>query len=334
MRWKKMVKFLFLKVIILNKVLLSELQKTLIINQGIFIQGIGFDKRCLTVLNNIQVSKFHKIIGIQNLHSRSKNIEHEVEFLNLAGDRALVVGNSSKTVMRLVDELSDTLNKIEFLSTKDIFFDITSLSHEILVVLVGLLNELNLLKNTTFLYTQASQYGSWLSKGVNEIRSILGFSGLMYPSRKLHLIVLLGFELERATRVINSYEPAKITLGIGKKDQSISNDLFDINNNTKLKIENLIFSSGLDIDDIDHLDFSCLDPYLVKKQILSYIEGLSDKDDYNFIVAPLNNKISTLGVAFAGLDNQGLQICYAEAEEYNYDNYVETNNFVSILKFK
>ena len=103
---------------------------------------------------------------------------------------------------------------------------------------------------------------------------------------------------------------------------------------TKLEIENLIFSSGLDIDDIDHLDFSCLDPYLVKKQILNYIEGLNDNNEYNFIVAPLNNKISTLGVAFAGLDNQDLQICYAEAEEYNYDNYVETNNFVSILKFK
>ncbi|EGY5283495.1 hypothetical protein QE497_002728 [Acinetobacter baumannii] len=318
----------------MNKVLLSELQTKLIIDQGIFIQGIGFDKRCLTVLRNIQVSKFHKIIGIQNLHSRTRNTEHEVGFLNIAGDRASIVGNNSKTVMSLVDELSEVLNKIELLSTKEIYFDITSLSHEILVVLVGLLNELNLLKNTTFLYTQARQYGSWLSRGVNEIRSILGFSGLMYPSKKLHLIVLLGFELERAERVINSYEPAKITLGIGRKDHSISNDIFDINNSTKKKIENLIFSSGLDIGDVDHLDFSCLDPYLVKNQLLSYVESLSNKDEYNFIVAPLNNKISTLGVAFAGLDNQDLQICYAEAEEYNYDNYVETNDFVSILKFK
>lgn len=329
-----MAKFLFLKVIILNKILLNELRTKLIINQGVFIQGIGFDKRCLTVLKNIQISQFNKIIGVQNLHSRSKNLKHKNEFLNLAGSRAFIVGSNSKTVMGLVDELSDTLNEIEFLSAKEIFFDITSLSHEILVVLVGLLNELNLLKNTTFLYTQASQYGSWLSKGVNEIRSILGFSGLMYPSRKLHLILLLGFELERAEQVINSYEPAKITLGIGEKEQSISSEIFDLNNSTKKEIENLIFSSGLDIGDIDHLYFSCLDPYLVKNQLLDYMKNINNKEEYNFIVAPLNNKISTLGAAFAGLDNQDLQICYAEAEEYNYDSYVESNNFVSVFRFR
>ena len=326
-----MVKFLFLKVKILNKIPLHELHTRLKTNQGIFIQGIGFDKRCLTILQNIIISQFSTIIGIQNLHSKSKNLEHESKFSKLAGAKALLIGDNSKNVIDIVDDLSDQFSKLDLID-KEIFFDITSLSHEILVVIVGLLNELDLLKNTNFLYTQANQYGEWLSKGVNQIRSILGFSGLMYPSKKLHLIVLLGFELERAESVIKSYEPAKLTLGIGQREQSISDEIFDINSKTKKEIENLIFSSGLDIENIENIDFSCLDPGLTRDQLLNYINSLDDREEYNIIIAPLNNKISTLGVALAALKNQDLQICYADAEEYNYENYAISNDCISFFK--
>ncbi|TCB78433.1 hypothetical protein [Acinetobacter sp. ANC 4173] len=315
----------------MNKIPLHELQNILKTNQGIFIQGIGFDKRCLTILQNITISQFSTVIGIQNLHSKSKKLEHESKFLELAGKKALIVGENSRNVIDIVDNLSDQFSQID-LSDKEIFFDITSLSHEILVVVVGLLNELDLLKNTNFLYTQANQYGEWLSKGVNEIRSILGFSGLMYPSKKLHLIILLGFELERAESVIKSFEPARLTLGIGKKDQSVSNEIFNINNKTKNKIEDLIFSSGLDIENIDNMEFSCLDPYLTENGLLNYINRLDNRDEYNIVIVPLNNKISTLGVALACLKNQDLQISYAEAEEYNYENYAVSNDLISFFK--
>lgn len=318
----------------MDKLQLNELKDRLITSHSILLLGIGFDKRCLTILKNVGLSQFDAIIGIHNLHSKSKNLTHLSQFSALSGSKAKILGSNSKSVVELVDELSNVLHGIESIDSKEIFFDITSLSHEILVVVVGLLNELNLLKNTTFLYTQASKYGSWLSKGVNQIRSVLGFSGLMYPSKKLHLIVLLGFELERAERVIMSYEPAKLTLGMGSKDQSISSELFAENTKTMDEIESLVFSAGLDIENINKFKFSCLDPFVVKSQLLDYINGLENISDYNIIIAPLNNKISTLGVAFASLENQSLQICYAEAEEYNYDNYVEINNLVSIFKFK
>lgn len=318
----------------MNNVHLNDLRISLKTNQGIFIQGIGFDIRCLAVLSNLDTSQFEAIIGIQNLHSKHKNSDHESKLLELTNNKALIIGSNCRSVIDLIDELSDELTKIQSLPFKEIFFDITSLSHELLVVIVGLLNELDLLKNTTFLYTQAKQYGDWLSRGINQIRSILGFSGLMYPSRKLHLIVLLGFEIERAERLIDSYEPAKLTLGTGHKEQSISSDIYQINNETRKKIENLIFLSGLNIENIDNFHFSCLDPFLMKNQILEYIENLDNRQDYNIVIAPMNNKVSTLGVAFAALDNEDLQICYAEAEEYNYKNYVEINNLVSVLKFE
>jgi hypothetical protein len=35
----------------------------------------------------------------------------------------------------------------------------------------------------------------------------------------------------------------------------------------------------------------------------------------------MNNKLSTIGVAWAGFDNEDVQLCYAQALRYNYSNY-------------
>ena len=56
----------------------------------------------------------------------------------------------------------------------------------------------------------------WLSKGVKEIRSVLGFPGEILPSRKNHLIVLTGYEYERAKTIIDILQPYSLALGFGE----------------------------------------------------------------------------------------------------------------------
>lgn len=78
--------------------------------------------------------------------------------------------------------------------------------------------------------------------------------------------------------------------------------------------------------------FSCQDILETKQIILSIFQKY--KDEYNIIIAPLNNKISTLGVAFAGLEQEEIQICYASANHYNIENYSEAFDYFYYYKLE
>ena len=56
---------------------------------------------------------------------------------------------------------------------------------------------------------------------------------------------------------------------------------------------------------------------------MSTIEELINKygEEYNIVLSPLNNKVSTIAVAFVALKNENIQVCYASANQYNINEY-------------
>ncbi|MDZ7639060.1 MAG: hypothetical protein U5J83_12570 [Bryobacterales bacterium] len=56
----------------------------------------------------------------------------------------------------------------------------------------------------------------WLCKGIKDIRSVLGYPGLMIPSRAVHLIVLIGFQGRGTIQIVDAYEPQFLSLGCGE----------------------------------------------------------------------------------------------------------------------
>jgi hypothetical protein len=205
-----------------------------------------------------------------------------------------------------------------------------------LTAIVGLLANENRLESTTFLYTNAKEYGctndgtaNWLSKGVSEIRSVLGFPGLMLPSKKLLLIIMAGFETERASEVITTYEPAKLAIGWGSKTDSVTPEHHTINKERANSIVDKIISNDIVDYKPDSFEFSCTDPSATKNAILEYIEALNT---YNIIICPLNNKLSTVGAALAALENPSIQICYAQPQEYNVTGYASPSDELTIFR--
>jgi hypothetical protein len=59
---------------------------------------------------------------------------------------------------------------------------------------------------------------------------------------------------------------------------------------------------------------------------------ISEFDDTNPIIAPLNTKISTLALAQAVEENDSIQICYASALLYNVEDYSEPKEHCYIFK--
>lgn len=314
----------------MKNVITTELKNITLSDQSILIQGIGFDQRCLVILEHIDINKFQNIIGVCNIHSQSLGKSNKDNFRIKAGDKGLIIGETSRSMMELVDEFTKTLHTKNISSVR-FFLDITAMSHELLVTLIGLFNAIEILNRTTFLYTSADQYGTWLSKGVSQVRSVLGFSGMMYPTKKTHLIVLTGFEAERAQDIISEFEPTQLSIGRGGLgSQSVSQQLQQINEVAADRLKQLIEISSLPIEFIHPFDFSCTNPFELKQQLLAHIKSINS-NDFNIIIAPLNNKISTVGAALVALERTDIQICYAEAKEYNFSDYAHSSNKVNIF---
>jgi hypothetical protein len=158
----------------------------------------------------------------------------------------------------------------------------------------------------------------WLTKGILEVNSVFGFSGKIRPSRPYHLVILMGFEVERASSLILEYEPAKISVGYAKQKSSISDELYNLN---KSRFEEL----QCEFPGMDQFEFSCTNINECKSDILAQIKKFSN---FNVIVSPMNNKISTVACALAAFDNDEIQLAIAVPAVYNVDNYSEpSNNF-------
>lgn len=219
----------------------------------------------------------------------------------------------------------DTYIQQSVLSTKlQILLDITAFTRETLLILIRVLSMPDIVNkvNVKIVYKPAYKYQEdWLTKGVREIRPILGYSGLITPSKQSLLVILTGFEDERMRTVIDIFEPTRILLGKPCEKSSINKNLFAISETKSNELSSEYKHLLID----DRFTFSCQDINETKNAILSIYDKYSN--DFNIIIAPLNNKISTLGVAFAALKEEGIQICYPSANQYNIDNYSTPSDF-------
>jgi len=69
---------------------------------------------------------------------------------------------------------------------------------------------------------------------------------------------------------------------------------------------------------VDEFTFAGYDAVNTKRTIQEIVENTRD---FNTVIAPMNTKISTLGAAMVALEDESVQICYAQANIYNASHY-------------
>jgi hypothetical protein len=245
--------------------------------------------------------------------------ENARHLIDRFSDKTVRVPLSLSNPIKVADSLSAGLERVISTEPQSYLVDVTTFTHEALLILLSLLRRrLKSSDRIRFAYATAKEYSlgaegdeKWLSKGIKQIRSVLGYPGDPLPTRQFHLVVLAGFENDRAAQLIDAYEPAIVSLGLGNKEQSITNKHFEVNIAFHRKLCEIY--SGLET-----FTFSLIDPLQAKLDITTQI-GI--KPGYNVVVAPLNNKISTIGSALAAFENPDIQLCYSQANFYNYENY-------------
>lgn len=205
---------------------------------------------------------------------------------------------------------------------KLIVVDITTFTHETLLILFRLLKLiLPITTAVKFIYLEASDYSwnidnvedKWLSKGIGEIRSIIGYPGLFNPSKGTHLIILVGFEADRTIKLIEKYDSTIVSLGLGvKKKPNPSNK--SITEIARRKHQELVNQ----FPHVQVFDFCLESPDETRKAIEKQI---SLHPNINVIVATMNNKVSTIGAGILGIDKFEIQLCYVKANQYNTGFY-------------
>lgn len=284
-----------------------------------FICSSSYEERCLSIPLALNHNKINYVLVTENINFGSIISQNTSKIVSAYKEKARVIQLDVNKPIYCADNIKNALINCKANQASNYLIDITTFTHESLLILLRLLKDQVNIENTVkFVYTCAEDYSigdkgdqKWLSKGVGEIRSILGYPGDILPTRKMHLILLVGFEVERAKEIIFSYEPYALSLGYGDAITSTAKNISMINFNAYQKILPLF-------ENVETFNFSCNDPIQTKNQILKQV---AKYPEHNTVIAAMNSKISTIGVALAALQDHRIQLCYATASQYNFANY-------------
>jgi len=288
----------------------------------VFICCGSFEERCRTIADKLQPTSVRRVLVVENKNLHGYVGENAKYLRDRFGGKTVDIATDSTNSVLTADNLQNALKEISSNKPQRVLVDITTFRHESLLMLLNLLYLSA--KNTDtvrFVYTTASEYSigdavenKWLSKGIEKVRTVLGYSGIILPSNKMHLVLLVGFECQRAAKLIEILEPSIISLGSGGTESSTDAKHLASQTFFSNLMRRMIATRG----NIDFFDFSCNDPISTKNAILMQTRKFPH---YNTVLAPMNTKLSTIGAGLCAIEDGRIQICYTEATQYNYRGY-------------
>ena len=126
--------------------------------------------------------------------------------------------------------------------------------------------------------------------------------------------------------MVEIFEPNKLYLGCGKDPITPRNK--EIMDFFKNKFEE--WRKNFSPIDCEIFDFSCKD---INETVRILTKLTSESDKFNYIIVPLNTKLSTIATALVALKNRRIQVCYSIPEIYNCKNYSTPGNKVTVYSF-
>ena len=295
---------------------------------------ISHEDRCTSIVQNV-ADHIENAIFFQNSRLKAENIDSHLNLIRNSLSKYNISPNIIPIDYAIPTYLADSFAKnIEALSSQNasLIIDTTTFTHEALVMLLKIIYRFrNGFKSVHCLYVGANEYSpgatpeeTWLSKGCKDVHNIIGFPGLLRPRAKTNLVILAGFELERATRLIELIEPDKLIIGNGFDpvcDNHSEKMLFFREKMEHWKTEYKYLPAH-------NFEFSCKDISHTVQEIRKIIQ---ENPNDNYILVPLNTKLSTIAATLVGLENSKIQLCYAVPETYNFENYSSAGDNVTVV---
>lgn len=317
---------------------LSEIAAHISSPIDLFICAASFEDRSLSVARQLKSVQIQATLVCCNsgMPGDEATQRHKEALLAEFGTAAQMVSMPVDKPLLIADNMAAKLDALPIQQMQYCLVDITAFTQEALLILLQLI--IRKLGGTDcqvdFIYTAANKYSvnqeadsdKWLSSNIGTVRSVLGYSGEFDPAKPLHLVILMGVETEKAMKLINSLEPAKLSFGAARKYTSVNLAHTKL---SELNYDKLPIAKSA----VGKFAFSCTSPSQTLRDLTKYIERFPD---YNTIIAPQNTKLSTIGAGLYAIEHPEVQLCYAPANKYNVNGYSSPDNFCYIYsrKFK
>lgn len=286
---------------------------------NVFIGSASFEARCLSVLRQLRRASISLAVIANNttygeaIAANLKRIQDEFK-----GQITELTVRSDDPVYS-AENIATVLNDVMVGSPKRVLFDVTAFTRETLLMLLFFLaGKLRVTDEVRFVYTNAKEYSvgdlpehKWLSKGIREVRSVIGYPGRISPTLPTHLVVLVGFEYERAFELVRLCEPSTVSLGISDASEQGTAPHHEINQRIHGELRRTLA----------HVNTFVFKAYDVDGTREALLHQVQTQTNVNTVIAPLNTKISTVGAALLALQDDTVQLCYAPANLYNIRNY-------------
>lgn len=309
----------------IQKIPLGDFRKPFPEDVSLFIGMVSFEDRSSSIFENL-IGHDVRFLLFKNLGAGTLAQKKLNEMVALGNGKVKVVDLDIDAPTATADAFARSLaSENDDMSKGSILLDTTTFTHEQLLILLRVLDQHKLTRRVVMAYTGAKVYSTntdtkdvWLSRGVGQVRSVLGYPGRFSPSKKLHLVVIVGFEYDRVATVIEQFEPARLTLICGDPEKSVSSEHYEINKHFFKKVQAFVERTQTTQTSVDTCYISCVDPFEARDTVLN----LASQDQiYNVVVCPMNTKTSTVGVGMAAIKDDRIQVAYARAIEYNESGY-------------
>lgn len=287
-----------------------------------FICFASFESRCLSVPKAIDQGKIVKTWILRNNYGRTAETNQvNFDIIKELSKNKEELEFSLKRSDKIADLIYKLMKELKTMHIEKIIVDISTFTHEVLLILIKALYIVkNNFEKILFLYNGADRYAEWLSKGCKDIRNVVGYPGYWNPAYKYHLIVLSGFEQERITGLVEILEPDSLSLGV------CSDSTNDNHNDTIQRYRKRFDDWARNLQVLkkyERFDFSCTN---IEDTVKSIEKITNLNSEMNYILAPLNTKLSTVAAGMVALKNENVQLCYPIPEAYNIEYALPSEN--------
>jgi hypothetical protein len=300
-------------------------------NKFVFICFASFEKRSTISATAIPRDRISKTIAFRSINVAN---EDAVETICSKLSDVQIIEIELRNPISVAQDMTTCVKELISAGNQSLVVDVTTFTHESLAMLIKLLYDnqkafttIHFLYNGAFDYSDSKTDGlkqMWLSKGCRDVRNVIGYPGMMRPALKTCLVLLTGFELERATGLIEILEPDRLMLGIGTEPTHENNQ--EAMDYFRKKFTE--WESNYKNSNYSNFEFSCKN---ISSAIVSIENVVASNPDENYIVVPLNTKLSTIAAAIVALRNKKIQICYPLPEIYNTKNYSIPSDTITVF---
>ena len=259
----------------------------------IFISLIGLEERVLGAFeapNEIYADRYVMFINNEFSHdTRVEKYQKKILESYLKDKDVYTLPSSYFDGLEIVRQFNKfSSSKLGSLAGKKVLLDASTFNRQNLLVLLRLLRKTHGVTDVDLIYTTPRRYNDNLSQGLGGYVNVPFFSGRQSADRKKLLILLMGYEEERALAVWEREEPNATIIVEGNKPTVA--DFLQTNRDKIAILQSAFGQYSLE-------KASANDPHEAKEDILRMIGQYIE--EYDIVVTPLNTKIQAVGLYLA-----------------------------------